>query len=158
MQHTVVQNSPSGAACPECGAPLAPGGSCWDTFALLLALEAEIPGAAGSTLHFYAVACYNLQHPVTMRLTQEALHGLAQHLADELAGRATLAEIRVRTRRRVNGATRVLRREGDPPPTWVHTTWPMHVADVYAGGVEHYPERVTAWARSVCAALIAYGG
>lgn len=124
---------------------------------MLLALESEVPDAPGSALHFYAVACYNLQHPDTMRLTQDALHGLAQNLADELAGRATLAEIRLRTRRNTNGAIRVLRRADDLPPNWLRGAWPMHVADVLAGGVDRYPELVTSWARSVCATLDAHG-
>lgn len=88
-----------------------------------------------------------------MGLTQNALHGLAINLADELAGRATLAEIRLRTRRSVNGATRVLRREGDPPPHWLRGAWPMHIADVLAGGVERYAANVTAWAHSVSATI-----
>ena len=38
--------------CSECGAPLPDGGSCRDHFHALLLLEGEIPGVAGSILHF----------------------------------------------------------------------------------------------------------
>ena len=67
------------SSCPECGAPVPPGGSCRDHFHALLLLEAEIPGVPGSILHFYAVATYALQHPDSMNYTADALAGLQQH-------------------------------------------------------------------------------
>jgi hypothetical protein len=153
MHNAALIHAATSTLCPACGAPLPAGGSCRDTFAALLALEAGVPDAPGSVLHFYAVACYNLQHPDTMRLTQDALHGLAANLAAVLAGRATLAAIRQRTRRQANGAVRVLRRAGDPPPNWPRGSWPMHIADVYAGGVDRYADLVTAWAHAVSTRL-----
>jgi hypothetical protein len=62
--------------CPECGAPLPAGRACLDHFHALLVLEGTFPGAPGSILHFYAVACYNLQHLDSVGLTAEALEGL----------------------------------------------------------------------------------
>jgi hypothetical protein len=153
MYNAALINAATSTRCPECSAPLPAGGSCQDIFAALLALEADVPDAPGSVLHFYAVACYNLQHPDTMRLTQDALHGLAAHLADVLAGRATLAAIRQRTRRSANGPVRVLRREGDPLPNWPRGGWTVHIADVYAGGADRYADLVTAWAHSVSTRL-----
>src|SRR5207245_1224173 len=69
-------------ACPECGAPVPDGGTCRDHFHALFLLEGEIPGVAGSALHFYAVAAYGLQHPDGMNYTAEALAGLRAALAD----------------------------------------------------------------------------
>ena len=96
--------------CPECGAPVPEGGSCRDHFHALLLLEGEIPGVAGSILHFYAVATYGLQHPDSMNYTAEALAGLRAALADALDGRVTVGELRRRGRRDAGGPERVLER------------------------------------------------
>lgn len=62
-----------------------PSGSTWlDLFHTLLVLEGSFHGVPGSILHFYAVACYNLQHPDSVGLTGEALGGLRRNLADAL--------------------------------------------------------------------------
>src|SRR3954454_6660386 len=100
--------------CPECGATVPDGGSCRDHFHALLLLEAEIPGVAGSVLHFYAVATYGLQHPDSMNYTAEALAGLRTDLADMLDGQMTVGELRRRGRRDTDGPRRVTRRPGDP--------------------------------------------
>jgi hypothetical protein len=140
--------------CEECGAPLPAGGACRDLFHELLALEGEFPGAPGSILHFYAVATYNLQHPMGSGLTTDALAGLRLNLADALDGVATLPELRARARRATDGATRVLRRTGDAPPAgWRRDGWPLTVADLLEATAETYPALVTGWARSVRAAL-----
>ncbi len=144
--------------CPECGAPLAPGGACVDLFHALLALEGGFPDAPGSILHFYLVASYNLQHPDSVGLSAETLHGLRRNLADALDGRATLEELRRRARRAADGPTRVRRRPGEPPADWCRGPWPMNVADVLAATADTYPALVTAWARSVRAALAAWRG
>ena len=79
------EDVPSGSlACPECGAAVPEGGSCRDHFHALLLLEGEIPGVAGSILHFYAVAAYGLQHPDGMNYTAEALAGLHATVAAAL--------------------------------------------------------------------------
>ena len=62
--------------CPECGAPVPDGGSCRDHFHALLLLEAAIPGGPGALAHFYAVACYGLQHPDSLNYTADTLAGL----------------------------------------------------------------------------------
>lgn len=136
--------------CPECGAPLPAGGACRDLFHELLALEGGFPGAAGSILHFYAVATYNLQHPESSGLTADALAGLRRNLADALDGKASLPELRARARRAADGPTRVMRREGDAPPAgWRRGDWPTTVADMLDATAETYPALVTGWARSV---------
>jgi hypothetical protein len=146
--------------CPECGAPVPDGGTCRDHFHALLLLEGEIPGVAGSALHFYAVACYALQHPDGMNYTAEALAGLRDALADSLDGRATMNDILRRNRRDTDGPRRITRRPGDPPVTWRRGPWPMTVADVCTAETfgsydtyDAYADRVTRWARSVREAL-----
>jgi hypothetical protein len=139
--------------CPECGAPIPEGGSCQENFHALLLLEAEVPGAAGSFIHFYTVASYVLQHPDSMNNTAAALAGLHALLADALDGRVTLAQLRRRGRDAAEGSVRVTRRPGDPQPEWRRGGWAKSVADVLAVGPEAYAATVTEWARSVRDAL-----
>lgn len=47
--------------CAECGATLEDGRSCESYFHDMLILEGQVPGAASSLPHFFAVAAYNLQ-------------------------------------------------------------------------------------------------
>jgi hypothetical protein len=128
------------------------GGACRDHFHELLALEAQVPGGPGELPHFLAVACYNLQHPA--QFTPEVLEGLRGALADVLAGRATLEDIRRRTRDAVNGPTRVLRRLDEPGDTagWP-TEWPLTIAHACRAAPEDYAPRVREWAKAVSAAL-----
>lgn len=142
--------------CAECGAHLRAGATCLDQFHALLVLEATFPDAPGSILHFYAVAAYNLQHPDSVGLTAEALHGLRRNVADALDGRATLAELRQRVRQASKGPTRVRRRPGDPPVAWYRGSWPLNVGDMPGATAETYPQMVEAWARAVSLALAAY--
>jgi hypothetical protein len=139
------------AACPECGAPLAPGRSCRDYFHDLLALEAEVPGAAGEEPHFLAVASYNLQHP--SGFLPDALLGLRRAVADVLAGRATVADVRRQVRAATDGSTRVRRRGDGTVSGFSAPAWTMTVRDVSEVAPEQYAERVRAWAASVSAAL-----
>ena|SRR5688572_634318 len=139
--------------CHECGAKVPAGGSCRDLFHALLHLEYEIPGGPGETPHFLAVSCYALQHPEGMSFTAEALAGCRRNVADRLAGTATVEQIRSDVRRAVDGAKRVMRREGDPVLRWRISAWPMNVGDILAGGAEGYAGRVEAWARSVIVTL-----
>jgi hypothetical protein len=146
--------------CPECGAPTLEGGSCRDNFDALLLLESRIPGGPGGLAHFYAVACYSLQHPDSMNYTADALAGLRAGLADVLDGKLTLAELRRRTRRALDGAARVTRRSGDAEVPWRRGRWPMTVGDVLTveADTTAYAERVASWARSVRDGLAAGQG
>ena len=139
--------------CPECGAPIPAGGACLDHFHALLVLEGTFPGAPGSILHFYVVACYNLQHPDSVGLTAEALEGLRRNLADALDGKASVVELRRRTRLATDGPRRVRRRSGDPPVDWHRGPWPVNVTDVLTATAATYPDLVEAWARSIRATL-----
>jgi hypothetical protein len=141
--------------CPECGAAVPAGGSCRDNFHALLLLESQIPGGPGAVAHFFAVAAYNLQHPDSVNLTADALAGLRASVADVLDGRATLEEVRRRTRRAARRLGRVTGRPGDDAVTWHRGAWPMTVADVITVGADAdaYADRVSRWARSIREAL-----
>jgi hypothetical protein len=146
-------------SCSECGAPVPDGSTCRDNFHALLALESQIPVAAGAVAHFRVVAAYGLQHPDSMNFTEGTLIDLRDALADELAGRATIDKIRRRMRYTAEGTTRITRRQGEAAVAWHRGTWPMTVADVLTvdSGADAYAELVAAWARSVCAALNTHG-
>jgi hypothetical protein len=136
------------AICSECGAPLTEGGACRDYFHELLLLEAQVPDAAGSMLHFYAVASYVLQHPIDFNYTADALAGLRATLTEALEGKLTVAEIR-RKNRKLDGSARVTRRPGDDVIQWYRGAWPMTVLDVCRVAPGAYTERVVYWARSI---------
>jgi hypothetical protein len=135
--------------CPECGAPLPESGDCRDYFYALLVLEAQVPDAAGSLLHFYTVSAYGLQHPVGFNYTVEAITHLRRNFAEALDGRATLADIRRRNRRVLDGPARVTRRPGDAAVRWYSGRWPMTALEVCTADVEGYAERVLRWAHSI---------
>lgn len=143
--------------CPECGAPLPQGSTCRDLFHALLLLEGAVPDAPGGLPHFYAVACYALQHPDSMGYTAEALHSLRTNLGEVLDG-LPLDALRRRTRRAVNGPARVLRHAGAEPFAWKRGTWPMTIADVCTVMPKDYVDRVSEWAQSVRATLDQQGG
>jgi hypothetical protein len=115
---------------------------------------AESSGGQGEVAHFYAVSSYVLQHPDSMTYTAQALAELLQIVADHLAGRVTLAELRHRIRRTTNGTGRVTRRAGDEAVRSPVQSWPLTVTDVIAGGVSEYGKRVVAWAGSVVSTLL----
>jgi hypothetical protein len=137
--------------CPECGARIPEVGSCRDNFHDLLLLEWQIPGGPGGLSHFFAVAAYGVQHPESMNYLSETVAGLQVALADALAGRATIDQIRRRARNGAKVTGRITRRDGDPLFSWGIALWPMTIADVL--GVEPtadaYADRVSRWARAV---------
>lgn len=144
----------SGArTCTECGAPVPAAGACRDHFHALLALEWEVPGGPGEDVHFYAVAAYQIQHPIASNVAVPALDGLVATLRDVLDGRASIADARLRARAGAAAAGRVTRREGDAVPPKRVATWPIVVTDVLEGGVAGYRERVVRWARAVVDAV-----
>lgn len=142
--------------CSECGAPLINVGACIDYFHAMLVLEYDVAadplvaaGGRGQVAHFYAVSSYILQHPDSMNYHAEALGDLRRTIADHLDGRVTLAALRPQIRRSADGPTRITRRAGDKAPHWPVAAWPITVADVVAGGVEGYCDRVAGWAASI---------
>jgi hypothetical protein len=93
-----------------------------------------------------------------MGYTAPALAGLRASVADALAGKVTLEALRRRARQGAARAGRVTRRPGDPVVRWPIQKWPLSVADIFAGGVADYAERVTRWARTVLDSLDAAEG
>jgi hypothetical protein len=146
------------AQCGECAATLPESGECLALLHELLVLEAQVDGAPGGVPHFLAVATYNLQHPSTF--TAAALTGLRRSVADVLAGRATIADVRRRAGAGARGAVRVRRRAVELPneaesrrlATWP-TRWPTTVLDVCRLAPEQYVDHVTRWATDTIRAL-----
>ena len=147
-----------GVHCAGCGAVLPESGGCLALFHELLALEAQVADAPGAAPHFLAVATYNLQHPSTFTLP--ALTGLRRTVADVLAGRATIADVRRRAGDAARGPARVKRREGEAASEEEHATlvawpthWPTTVLDVCRVAPAQYVDRVTRWATDTIQSL-----
>jgi hypothetical protein len=128
------------------------GGTCRDNFHALLAIEAQVPDAAGALPHFYAVACYVIQHPESMGYTAGALADLRAGLGEALDGRVEIPQLRAHAQQTASAGS-IMRKPGDAVVRWPVERWPMTVADVCAGGADGYAERVAAWARSIRRAL-----
>ena len=144
--------------CQECGAALPEGTACIDLFHKLLLLEHEVAASSadsgdGQVAHFYAVSAYILQHPLGMGYTAAALEGARLGLADHLSGKMSLEQLRRRVRGATNGSMRITRRADDEVVRWAVDAWPITVADVIAGGITGYTDRVTAWAESIVQTL-----
>lgn len=142
--------------CEEYGADLTGFGECRDLFHAMLAMEWEIPGAAGGRAHFYAVASYQIQHPEASGLTAEALDGLRAAVRAALAG-APVSDLRQRATAGARRAGRVTRRAGEPVAAMTGVVWTTNVADVVRAGVDGYETRVEEWAESVLRDLDAAG-
>lgn len=135
-------NNPT--ACPECGAPVVDGMSCWEQLGGILAWEAQDPELLAE--HFLTVASYNLQHPAQFR--DEVIAGLRVALIDRLDSGIAVEELRCRAARAYEGSTRVLKKESERRP--VLRSWNTTISDVY---LPDRPEcaaaRVRAWAASI---------
>ncbi|MFN8487482.1 MAG: DUF5946 family protein [Caldilineaceae bacterium] len=130
--------------CPECGAPLVDGMTCWEQLGGILAWEVHDPELQAE--HFLTVAIYNLQHPD--QFTDEALAGLRIALIDYLDYGVTAEKLRQRASRAYEGKWRVRKAEAERRP--VLRRWRRTVADVY---LPDQPQgaagRVRAWAMAV---------
>jgi hypothetical protein len=130
--------------CPECGAPMAQGMTCWEMLGGIIAWEYQDPELLAE--HFLTVASYNLQHPA--QFTDAALAGLRAVFIERVDHGLAIAEIRRRVGAAALGTARVLRPESSRQP--VLRQWAMTIADVYlpshpAGAAE----RVRAWATAI---------
>lgn len=130
--------------CPECGAPVVEGFTCWEQLGAILAWEWQDPELGA--VHFLTVASYNLQHPA--QFTEPTLAGLREQFIAHLDQGVPVSEIRRRVGKAAAGATRVLKPEAERTP--LLRQWPMTIADVY---VPARPDgaagRVKAWAASI---------
>jgi hypothetical protein len=132
---------PANATCPECGATLPDGMTCWDVCGNVLAWEWKDPALQAA--HFLTVACYNLQHPA--QFTDAAIAGLRVALAHYLDGTWNAHEIRWRNASVYDGRQRVRKPESERSP--VLRQWSQTVADVYAHDQPAgAASRVRAWA------------
>ena len=132
------------SGCPECGAPMVQGMTCWEMLGGIIAWEYQDPELLAE--HFVTVASYNLQHPA--QFTDAALAGLRAVFIERVDHGLAIAEIRRRVGVAALGAARVLRPENSRQP--VLRQWAMTIADVYlpshpAGAAE----RVRAWATAI---------
>lgn len=139
--NTTHQNT----TCPECGAPVVNGLSCWEQLGVILAWEWQDPALLA--VHFLTVASYNLQHPA--QFTDEALAGLRLAFLDHLDQSTAIVELRRRVSSVAEGKTRVRKPEADRRP--VLRQWPLTVADVYLSDQpQGAADRVRAWAAVIC--------
>ena len=131
--------------CPECGAPVVDGLSCWEQLGAILAWEWQDPALLA--VHFLTVASYNLQHPA--QFTDDALAGLRAAFIEHLDQGVSVAEVRRRVSSVAEGKMRVLKPEANRRP--VLRPWPMTVADVYLPDQpQGAADRVRAWAAAIC--------
>ena len=118
--------------------------SCRDTLAAILGWEHADPEL--SRLHFFTVACFNLQHPAPF--TGEALAGLKTGFREVMDGAAPVSSIRRKAARAFEGKRRVLKPEADRHP--VRAEWECTIKDVYAGGRSAgAAQRVRRWAEVI---------
>src|SRR5579884_307642 len=121
-----TQTSPT--TCPECGAPVVNGMTCWEQLGGVLAWEYDDPELMAE--HFLTVAGYNLQHPA--QFADEAIAGLRASFIDHLDHSVPVSYIRRRNAAANEGQKRVLKPEAERHPILRH--WQMTVADVYLAG------------------------
>lgn len=130
--------------CPECGAPVVDGLSCWEQLGAILAWEWQDPDLLA--VHFLTVASYNLQHPA--QFTDEVFAGLRVAFIEHLDQGVTMAEIRRRVSAVAKGKTRILKPEAERRP--ILRLWPLTIADVYLPDQPHgAADRVRAWAAAI---------
>ncbi|HWI64336.1 MAG TPA: DUF5946 family protein [Symbiobacteriaceae bacterium] len=130
--------------CPECGAPLVDGLTCWEQLGAVLAWEGDDPELAAQ--HFLTVASYNLQHPA--QFTDEAIAGLRIAFIEHLDHGLPVSEIRKRNAKTYAGTKRVMRAESERRP--VLRTWKLTIADVY---IPDHPEGAAKRGRDWAAAI-----
>jgi hypothetical protein len=141
MEHGANQET---ATCPECGAAMVEGLSCWEQLGYVLTWEYNDPELAAQ--HFLTVASYNIQHPA--QFTDEAIAGLRAAFIDHLDNGTSVRELRRRASNTYEGHRRVLKEEADRKP--VLRLWSITIADVYVPGrPEGAAARVKAWAAGI---------
>jgi hypothetical protein len=139
--------------CPECDAAWPEGTACQDYFHELLGWEAEDFSNLGE-VHHLTVLCYHLQHPSLY--SPEGLAGAKQLLLEFVECGVSPAEVGRRNRLRLNSSQRKWKVTGTPGRHGAYALpirWSMTVADIVAGGRDHYCDNVRAWARTTLEAL-----
>lgn len=143
--------------CPECGAVWRDGITCLDHFHQMLAWEFEDHGGAGA-VHHLSVLCYNLQHPRVY--SPDALAWAKALLARYVVDDVTPQQVRAEHKQTLDSKNRSYKITGTAELHGVYAypiAWTTTIAEVTAGGLEGYCERVEAWARSMYEALAESG-
>jgi hypothetical protein len=132
------------ASCPECGAPMVAGMSCWEQLGAIIAWEWHDPELLAE--HFLTVAAYNIQHPA--QFSDEVLAELHLAFIDRLDNGTPVEMLRQRVARAMAGKTRVLK--GAAERRVILRRWRMTIADVYLPDhPEDAAERVRRWGASI---------
>lgn len=139
-----TNTTPPTPTCPECGAPMVNGLSCWEQLGAVLAWEWQDPEL--QAVHFLTVAAYNLQHPA--QFTAAAIAGLRVAFSEHLDQGVAMAEVRRRVSAVAEGKTRVLKPAAERHP--VLRLWLRTIADVYLPDQpQAAADRVRAWAVAI---------
>ena len=131
--------------CPQCGAELPSGKTCWDRFDLCLAKEFEHPDTYGA-VHYFTVACYLLQHNAYSREAWLATRaGLAQVVRQGL----TPAHLRRQNRQKLDSGQRKWKvTRGEKLAAVNSIVWTRTIADVRLDTPEMYCADARLWAGS----------
>ncbi len=124
------------------------GTSCIDHFYQMLAWENEKP--ENLQVHNLTVLCYYLQHPSLY--SPEGLEYAKGLLVDFVDKGLSTQEVRRQNRDRVSSSVRQFKVTATPQSfgVYVHPVhWSLTAADVTAGSVDTYCEKVRAWAASL---------
>ena len=138
--------------CPECGADWLSGKTCQDHFHQMLVWEMEDPSLY--VVHHLLVVSYHLQHPSLY--SPEGFSGARVLLREFVDAGMSTEAVRKRDKSALDSGRREFKVTGSPEARGAYdraVKWTMCAADVVAGGMEHYVENVSTWARSINEAL-----
>lgn len=110
--------------CPECGGAEVDGMNCWEQLGSLGILEFQDPELM--SLHFYTVACYNIQHPA--KFTDEAIQELKKLFSEAVDKNWSNEQVRKKIGRKWDGKGNVLLKEAKESEI---VEWDMTISDVY---------------------------
>jgi hypothetical protein len=143
-------NSEEKNICPECGAQLPPGRTCWHVFGELLAREFE--DTEPLNVHHLTVLCYMLQHPSFY--SDEAYDWAITALRSAVRDGVAPVELRRRAEQYFKSGAKIkVTRRDQGATARPARRWSMTVADAVGESVEGHNERVRAWAEAVLADL-----
>jgi hypothetical protein len=133
--------------CKECGALLVEGGTCFDHFYQMLAWENEKP--ANGEVHNLTVLCYYLQHPGLY--SPAGLDYAMSLLVDFLDKGLSPQEVRRINQHPVSSSQRKFKITATPESFGAYARpvhWRLTAADVTAGTLDTYLEKVRGWAQA----------
>ena len=129
--------------CGECGAEKVDGLSCFERFGTVLSWEATDQELLG--LHFWTVACYNLQHPA--QFTDDAIKGLKEVFCEAYDKDVPISYIRKKMSRLTDGKFKVIKEQASEPKL---VKWSMTISDIYnQKQPDRAADRVNQWRKTV---------